>query len=402
MEYEDALSVSMRQVWRERRKRLAKISLKNLKKRQKTFVEKIGDFFNRFKEKASNLFSTFRPDPEYWIHERLAKPPLNQSQIMNKVIMKAEVDVDRGDDTAVFNNPEYPRIRLEVYDEVSCLSRARSWVTGAAVRIDAKTGKHKNLHIPDKNNTNRAKLLIKELAGISSLVGTASSNDSNINDNNSDLLEKRIKESKSFEKKAIDALSKWPKIPESWVCGGVTDGVVAMMRVIDQEDIVPRGGPIIEIIAGLGAADIRSSFHSKRPLCDDDMMSFASYTSIRNNITRYLSTAANKRLRYTNPLKNELPSVDIYYAAVLSTIYESRHSYSEAKQIIAKIQGMLRIRRARARIKFLKDAISRKLLQEALAGANSDDSDDDDDDDDDHNESNLDKQIQLLQLSKPG
>ena len=40
------------------------------------------------------------------------------------------------------------------------------------------------------------------------------------------------------------------QIPEIWVCGACNDGVVVFVRVIDNEEEVPRGTPVAELIRG--------------------------------------------------------------------------------------------------------------------------------------------------------
>ena len=39
----------------------------------------------------------------------------------------------------------------------------------------------------------------------------------------------------------------YPSIPESFTCGGASDGVVVVSRVVDQEELIPRGGAVVEV-----------------------------------------------------------------------------------------------------------------------------------------------------------
>ncbi len=418
MNWEDALSISMRQVWRARRQRLSKVksfSLSNLKKKKSNFdgfwalVKKIKDF-------GISILPKY--DPEKWHISRLAKRPMLQGQTMAYISNHAECEVDRGSQ-ADSQNPDYSQLSKLARDRVAILSRKYSWVTGEEVRVDAATGKHKNLIEPNQKNTNRARNLMKQLAGtanVNEMLDASASANSNTNTNTNtntnaspdkvdaaatsnstsatgggNNLNKSLEAMQEFERNALRALSQWPKIPECWVCGG-SKTVVTVMRVIDQEAAVPRGGIIVELVSGAGATELRCGFQGKRALCDDDKKSFGNFISVKSNgngtgtRSRVLSVDANKRMRQCETPTKELPNIDAYFSTVLLTIYESRHSFNEAKNIIAKIQGMLRIRRARARIQFLKDAIQRRLLQESMANADSDDDDDDGDvdgDDDD-------------------
>ena len=379
MEWEDALSTAARQDIRARRKRLAKVSLKNLLEKR-SFASRVRKSFSGIASKAKSALSFLLYDPERWIHRRLQKPPLNQMKHMLRIFNKAEVCVDRGDEEACFFNQHYPEACVKAYDEVDKLSRSFSWVTGAAVRINKMTGKHMNLEAPNKEHTNRAKSLMRQLAGVveasevgsSSAVAGALEEQPGMSSGSHSLkvLNQNLGSSSAFEQRAIHALSQWPKIPEAWVCGGSSDGVVCVMRVIDQEELVPRGGPVAEITAGSGSAQLRAGFQAKRPLCDDDMHQFATYASAKGG--RLLCATANRRLRQCEPLASELTPLDAYWGTVLFTIYESRHHYSEARETIAVIQGMLRIRRARARTQFLKDAIQQRLLHKALGVYTSD------------------------------
>ncbi len=392
MNYEDALSCGMRQDYRARRQRLAKINIKTLlKKKKKSIFTPIYKLWKIITEYGAAIKESMKPNPEKWIHKRLLKRPINLSKTIKKITYQAELAIDRGDDDAAYANPDYEQICINSYDATSHLSRLRSWITGAEVRIDTKTGKHKNLIEPNKNNINRAKVLMKQLAGVATSaefddIGANKSTETN--DINSTLNKNIIKIS-TFEEKAINAIKKWPQIPESWCCGGISDGVVVVMRVIDQEAIVPRGGPIVELIASAGATHLRCGFHAKRSLCDDNKKMFATYLSKGRRIyqgfknhqpNRTLCVDASKRLRQCEPIARELCMVDAYYATVLLAIYESRHNYYEAKNIISKIQGILRMRRARERVNFLRGALSRKLLHQAIANTDTDSDNDGDDD----------------------
>jgi len=50
----------------------------------------------------------------------------------------------------------------------------------------------------------------------------------------------------------------------------MNDGVIVFMRVIDNEEEVPRGGPVAELTRGEGAGAMRTMYSARRALCDDD------------------------------------------------------------------------------------------------------------------------------------
>jgi len=403
MNWEDALGLAVRrkatQERLERRMRLASRSSKNLNKPppQATVscYSQVRKFFSRFaKIVPAGLY-----DPEAWHVSRLARMPRNQKEIIQLRKLRAYAIIKRGEsdyDTVyrhqilvvpkantrnnlqndniiitpvnmalqrptsqatTLTNPENKSTRnhhfLETPQELTLSgslalemrewTRKTSWITGEEVNIDAKTGAHKTL---------------------TGGVVNASSSLVDPSDGRAD------RSSAGNGTTKIGRYTITAKFPEAWTCGGASDGVVTIMRVIDQQDRIPRGGPVIEVTEGAGASSMRCGFHDKRVLCDDNRNAFASFTyspvkafntdsktsfsrpgtaDTSTNVSpkRALSVEAAIRQRHCYKPSRELPSSDAFYPLVLRTIYESRHSWAVTRGFVHEIQ---RLRYGRVRV----------------------------------------------------
>ena len=356
MQWEDALATILRkkreQELLERRKRLGKLSSKPQMQPKKSLFDAL---FSCFK---NNLLKVF-PASEDWYVRRLSQPVRNQKDIVYARRYTAEMAVPRGveDISTVYQHiavraPQAVRDNIIIFAhhinrviaskgiaswaaelsrehtlpswlhaERAWWTRKTSWITGEAVHIDARTGQHLTLTGAVINST-----------GTRGAVGSSQ-------------------------------YTVVPEFPQAWICGGVTDGVVCIMRVVDQASRIPRGGPVVEAVKGKGAEDLRCGFHSKRVLCDDDRAAFATFICSRptpgvavatptakstvigsdscsSMRIRALSVEAALRQRHCYVPIGELPTADGAFALVLRTIYESRLSWAESRGYVAVLQRL--------------------------------------------------------------
>ena len=388
MNWEDALGIAVRrkitQERLERRRRLAANKSKPDPQASVSLFTKLKNFFSRFaKIVPAGLY-----DPEAWHVKRLTRQPRNQREVVHLRRLRVESIVKRGEtdcdtiyrhqilkaptansrNNVVNNNmiissalavkssnaqaikvtdhannsnshflkkPMELTLSASLITEKSEWTRKTSWITGEEVNIDAKTGTHKTL-----------------------TGGVVNSGSSQLHESDgttaTDAQGKTIKQSKY---KVV------AKFPEAWSCGGAMDGVVTVMRVVDQQDRIPRGGPVIEVVKGEGAAALRCGFQNKLILCDDNRNAFASHTYIRvkarstdptesfsrpgtaNTATNFLqkralSIDAAARQRHCYIPTSELPSSDAFYALMLRTVYDSRHSWAATRGYVQEIQQL--------------------------------------------------------------
>jgi len=392
MNWEDALGIAVRrkmtQERLERRQHLASRSSKNLNKPppQVSFYTRIKKIFSRF----AKVFPASLYDPEAWHVNRLTRKPRNQKEIIHLRKLRADALIKRGEsnyDTVYrhqillvpkasnrsnlrndnmiitpvyialqestshatkfaeqrnkhyfFKRPMEFTLAASLAFEMNEWTRKTSWITGEEVNIDAKTGKHKTL-----------------------TGGMVNSGSSQVHEEEGNGIK--------ASKYTVVA-----KFPEAWSCGGAIDGVVTVMRVVDQQDRIPRGGPVIEVTKGEGAAALRCGFHSKLILCDDNRNAFASFTYVRVKAIdhdakpsfsrpgtansapnflqkRSLSAEAAIRQRHCYIPTSELPSSDAFYPLVLRTLYDSRHTWAVTRGFVHEIQQLALVAQLRSKRK---------------------------------------------------
>ena len=89
-------------------------------------------------------------------------------------------------------------------------------------------------------------------------------------------------------------------------------------------------------------------------------MRFADYVTMEG---RVLSVASIQRLRYAGFITTdlELPRAPSMYRSIAKEVYDSRHAFVESRQLVEKLQGVLRMRRARERMRLLKEAVQAEV-----------------------------------------
>lgn len=213
----------------------------------------------------------------------------------------------------------------------------------------------------------------------------------------------------------------WPAIPEVWACGGCRDGTVVFMRVVDSDEVPRGGavsevasgagarvvrsafagrralcddnhhqyrtlrteislaaaagrGPGIELrmpsVSALSrrrAARLAASPSSASSEFENvalftptntprNRFRFADYVTTEG---RVLSISSIQRLRYAGFITTnlELPRTPSMYRNIVREVYDSRHALAESRVLVEKLQGVLRMKRARERIRLLKEAV---------------------------------------------
>jgi hypothetical protein len=83
---------------------------------------------------------------------------------------------------------------------------------------------------------------------------------------------------------------------------------------------------------------------------------FADYVTTEG---RLLSVLSIQRLRYAGFVTTELelPRSPSMYRSLCKEVYDSRHAFVESRLLVQKVQGVLRMKRARERMRLLREAV---------------------------------------------